>query len=97
MMTMNDHAIMLTFYILLLVVIGVVILFIPFKPNPRRQGVGFIIMGVVSFVRAWRFHTGFRHGAWFWVAYGMLATLYGLYVLIKNRNKPDATPPQSPP
>ncbi len=74
-------------YLLLLAVVCVGILLLPHKPNPKRQGIGFLVIGVVFLFEAVRFHMQSRHGVWLWAAGAALEFFVGVYVLNKSRKK----------
>jgi len=56
------------------------------KNRLRRQGVGFLVMGVVFFLEAARFSSRQPSGAWLFAAYATVATLVGLYYFNKSRS-----------
>ena len=82
-----------TFYFLLFMV-ACLVLFLPFKTNSRRQGIGLLLLGIVFFVQAVRFHEESRPHSWLWVVGAIIEIIGGLHLLKKGR-KAKPTPPPS--
>ena len=80
-----------------LFMVACVVLFLPFKTNSRRQGLGLLLLGIVFLFQAVRFHAESRLHPWIWVMGAIIEIIGGLHLLNKSRKKSDTTPPPSPP